>query len=144
MIAVFKESPTLSIISSIVLMLAVLCASTTDRALTWWFLVSPLIFIAILAMLFIVYASIIWSSEFETPPEVIEEYRWYLNRLQTQLLFAQEAKKVQFQLESDEDTPGPSRRSTNRVGFVADAAQRNRSESEVEVHEYLLGDYDQF
>ena len=105
MVAVLRESPTLSTTSAICMMLGKmheLFASymkrlylvsgnsigiiTTqsqlgDDKLTLAYIFSPVIAMTFLAGLFVVYTSMIWSSEFEVPPDILQEYRWYLNRL---------------------------------------------------------------
>lgn len=88
MFGVIKESPTISMISAIFMLLAVaqsissVTADTIDNTKSNFVkLHTPVAIIALLGALLPIYTALIWSSEFETPPAVIEEYKWYLNKL---------------------------------------------------------------
>ena len=83
MVAVLRESPTLSTTSAICMMLGIITTQSQlgDDKLTLAYIFSPVIAMTFLAGLFVVYTSMIWSSEFEVPPDILQEYRWYLNRL---------------------------------------------------------------
>jgi hypothetical protein len=90
MIAVIRESPTLSMLCSIFMLVAVAQSlsnvlhnlSTSWKIMEYLF-VSPAAIMCLIACLLTIYTSLIWSAEFETPPHVIEEYKWYLNQIRT-------------------------------------------------------------
>lgn len=89
-IGVVRESPIVSMIAAMFCLLAVAQSissnssnfsgqSLTDSKSVR--LHSPVIMIALLGSLLTVYTALIWSSEFETPPQIKEEYKWYLDQL---------------------------------------------------------------
>ncbi|KAI1304087.1 hypothetical protein HDE_01841 [Halotydeus destructor] len=82
-LAVVRENPFISIGSAMFLMLAVISSAGQD-ILPETYLLTPIPVVSVMATLLVVYASMIWSSEFETPPEIIEKYRWYLDQLSYQ------------------------------------------------------------
>lgn len=87
---VIRESPIISMIVAMFCLLAVAQSissnssnfsgqlMTDSKAVR---LHSPVIMIAILGSLLTVYTALIWSSEFETPQTIKEEYKWYLDQL---------------------------------------------------------------
>lgn len=88
MLGVVRESPTISMLCSIFMLLAV--AQSLSNVLSNQlfhlmdrFFVSPAAVMTLIGVLLTIYTSLIWSSEFETPPHVIEEYKWYLNQIRT-------------------------------------------------------------
>ena len=87
-LGIMRESPTISMLCSI-LMLVIVAQSLSNtlynssfHVLAYLFL-SPAAIMCLIGVLLAVYTSLIWSSEFETPPCVIEEYKWYLNRIRS-------------------------------------------------------------
>lgn len=82
LIGVVRESPLISITSAICMMLAVISSTVqSDFAVN---VASPILPIIFMGSLFIIYTSMIWSAEFETPPLIIEEYKWWLDQLSRQ------------------------------------------------------------
>ncbi len=156
MFAVLKESPTLSISAAICFMLSILTSLSGDNSLTFSYFFSPILVVTIIGMLLLIYTSIIWSSEFETPPEIIEEYRWYLKRLDEQLGLAKMERKVQF-LAPEDLKASSSRRSSYQsletsteqttepeenqpTLAVKDKGKRKKIRTNLEVHKYLHED----
>lgn len=93
LIGVIRESPIVSMIAAMFCLLSVAQSissnssnfsgqtMTDSQAVR---LHSPVIMIALLGSLLTVYTALIWSSEFETPPQIKEEYKWYLDRMPQQ------------------------------------------------------------
>ena len=89
LIGVMRESPTISMLCSIVMLLAVAQSlsnvlSNQNYAVLEYMFFSPAAIMTVIGVLLTIYTSLIWSSEFETPPHVIEEYKWYLNQIRSQ------------------------------------------------------------
>lgn len=89
-IGVVRESPTISMLCSILMLVAVaqslsnvLHNLATSFKIMEYFFLSPAAIMCLVSCLLTIYTSLIWSSEFETPPHVIEEYKWYLNQIRT-------------------------------------------------------------
>lgn len=87
---VIRESPTISMLCSIFMLVSVaqtlsnvLHNLTTSFSIMEYFFLSPAAIMCLIGCLLTIYTSLIWSSEFETPPHVIEEYKWYLNQIRT-------------------------------------------------------------
>lgn len=76
---VIRESPLLAMLSSTFMLVGVAQSVSQDTKLTLSTLVSPMLYMSVIGLLLAIYTALIWSSEFETPPEIIEEYRWYLS-----------------------------------------------------------------
>lgn len=99
---------------------------------------SPVSVICFIATLFIIYTSIIWSAEFETPPETIEEYRGWLRRLQLQMSIEERARTLDSSDLELLPVPGPSWRQTGfanpTYGEQSDQPTRKQNQSNVEVH----------
>ena len=90
MFGVIRESPTIAMLCSILMLVAVaqslsnvLHNLATSFKIMEYFFLSPAAIMCVVACLLTIYTSLIWSSEFETPPQVIEEYKWYLNQIRT-------------------------------------------------------------
>lgn len=86
--AVLRESPVLSMLSAIFFLMAVTQSMSnvfnhisTSYAFFHRLAGSPAAFLTLGGVLLTIYTAIIWASEFETPPSVIEEYKWYLNQI---------------------------------------------------------------
>jgi hypothetical protein len=93
-VGVNRESPLMSMMSSIVCLCAVAQSVSNSMAniqisspVFKYLIVSPAAFLGLLGVLLTIYTSLIWASEFETPPHVIEEYRWYLNQIRSEPAF---------------------------------------------------------
>jgi len=87
-VGVVRESPMLIMLSSIALLLAVaqsvqntMSNIQTDYPVFKSLMFSPAAFLGGLGCLLAIYTALIWASEFETPPHVIDEYKWYLNQI---------------------------------------------------------------
>lgn len=76
---VIRESPLLAMLSSTFMLVGVAQSVSQEVKLGLLTLVSPMLLMSVIGLLLAIYTSLIWSSEFETPPEIIEEYRWYLS-----------------------------------------------------------------
>ena len=88
---VLRESPTLTMLSSIVCLCAVAQSVSNIMAniqvsspVFKYLVVSPAAFLGLLGCLLTIYTALIWASEFETPPHVIEEYKWYLYQIRSE------------------------------------------------------------
>jgi hypothetical protein len=84
MAGVIRESPLISVICSVAMMVAILTSLVETISFNLWYIFSPVLPITVISVLLIVYTSIIWSAEFETSPQILEEYKWYLNQLSRQ------------------------------------------------------------
>lgn len=89
-IGVIRESPIISMIAAMFCLLAVAQSISSNSSNFSGQLMtdsqavrlhSPVIMIALLGSLLTVYTALIWSSEFETPQTIKEEYKWYLDQL---------------------------------------------------------------
>lgn len=87
---VIRESPIISMIAAMFCLLAVAQSISSNSSNFSGQLMtdsqavrlhSPVIMIALLGSLLTVYTALIWSSEFETPQTIKEEYKWYLDQL---------------------------------------------------------------
>lgn len=80
-LGVIRESPLMAMLSSTFMLVGVAQSVPSKGDLSRFVLLvfSPMSLMSLIGLLLAVYTALIWSSEFETPPEVIEEYRWYLS-----------------------------------------------------------------
>lgn len=78
---VVRESPLLAMLTSTFMLVGVAQSVPPKSELSRLILLvfSPMSLMSVIGLLLAVYTALIWSSEFETPPEIIEEYRWYLS-----------------------------------------------------------------